>query len=325
MGIQDNFWTIGEEAVAWGTKAATLTRGIENQTDDATPNIEHMQSRGMRPATVATPTGRSVAVPRGGQHVVTLDLMNKSLGLIFAGVASTVATTTPGGATNARLHTFTPTTSGPIKSFTLHAGRVSVDGTTNHHNYLGCMVESLNLALSPKGLPVIKTTYQYKELDTAGASVTPSYPTTPTMYTDTDCVVTIGGSSECLRSADFTLPTGLDMERWRICAGGREKPILNTRVEPTGTLSIDYDADTYLDAWVAGTELEDLVITFTGGEVETGQDYFFRATFPLIQLTGSSPKVGLDMTPEQPLPFRVLDNGTDPAWTLEYQNGDAAY
>ena len=94
MGIQDNFWTIGEEAVAWGTKAATLTRGIENQTDDATPNIEHMQSRGMRPATVATPTGRSVAVPRGGQHVVTLDLMNKSLGLIFAGVASTVATTT---------------------------------------------------------------------------------------------------------------------------------------------------------------------------------------------------------------------------------------
>ena len=325
MGIQDNFWTIGEEAVAWGTKAATLTRGIENQTDDATPNIEHMQSRGMRPATVATPTGRSVAVPRGGQHVVTLDLMNKSLGLIFAGVASTVATTTPGGATNARLHTFTPTTSGPVKSFTLHAGRVSVDGTTNHHNYLGCMVESLNLALSPKGLPVIKTTYQYKELDTAAASVTPSYPTTPTMYTDTDCVVTIGGSSECLRSADFTLPTGLDMERWRICAGGREKPILNTRVEPTGTLSLDFDGDTWQNSWIAGTELEDLVITFTGGEIEAGFDFFFRATFPLIQLTGSSPKVGLDMTPEQPLPFRVLDNLTDPAWTLEYQTSDAAY
>lgn len=70
MGIQDNFWTIGEEAVAWGTKAATLTRGIENQTDDATPNIEHMQSRGMRPATVATPTGRSVEVPRGDRKSV---------------------------------------------------------------------------------------------------------------------------------------------------------------------------------------------------------------------------------------------------------------
>ncbi|MBK6858111.1 MAG: hypothetical protein IPG97_16565 [Microthrixaceae bacterium] len=83
MGIQDNFWTIGEEAVAWGTKATTLTRGIENQTDDATPNVEFLQSRGMRPATVATPTGRSVAVPRGGQHVLTLDLMAKSLGLVF--------------------------------------------------------------------------------------------------------------------------------------------------------------------------------------------------------------------------------------------------
>ena len=30
MGIQDNFWTIGEETVAWGTKATTMTRGVEN-------------------------------------------------------------------------------------------------------------------------------------------------------------------------------------------------------------------------------------------------------------------------------------------------------
>ena len=325
MGIQDNFWTIGEETVAWGTKATTLTRGIENQTDDATPNVEFLQSRGMRPATVATPTGRSVAVPRGGQHVLTLDLMAKSLGLVLASVASTVATTTPGGATLTRLHTFTPTTTGPTKSFTVHAGRADVGGTVNHHDYLGCMAESLNLALTAKGLPVVKSTFAYKTLDTAAASVTPSYPTSSHVYRDIDCVVSIDGNSECLRSADFTIPTGLDMERWRICAGGREKPVLNTRVEPTGTLSLDYDSDSWQDAWLAGTELEDLIITFTGPEIETGFDFLFRATFPLIQLTGSSPKVGLDVTPEQPLPFRVLDNGTDPAWTLEYQTTDTAY
>lgn len=325
MGIQDNFWTIGEETVAWGTKATTLTRGIENQTDDTTPNVEHMESRGMRPATVATPSGRSVAVPRGGQHVVTVDLLAKSLGLLLASVASNVATTTPVGATNTRLHTFTPNTTGPVKSFTLHAGRADVGGTVNHHDYLGAMAESLNLALSPKGLPKLKTTFNYKTLDTAAASVTPSYPTAPHVYRDIDCVVSIDGDSECLRSADFTIPTGLDMERWRICAGGREKPVLNTRVNPTGTLALDYDGDTWQDAWLAGTELEDLVITFTGPEIEAGFDFFFRATFPLIQLTGSAPKVGLDTTPEQPLPFKVLDNGTDPAWTLEYQTDDTAY
>lgn len=325
MGIQDNFWTIGEETVAWGTKATTLTRGIENQTDDVTPNVEFMQSRGMRPATVATPTGRSVAVPRGGQHVITVDLLSESLGLLFASVASSVATTTPSGATNARLHTFTPTTSGPAKSFTLHAGRAPIGGTVLHHDYLGCMAEQLNLALNPKGLPVLKTTFNYKELDTDAASVTPAYPTAPHVYRDIDCTVTIDGNGECLKSADFTIPTGLDMERWRICSGGREKPLLNTRVEPTGTLAIDYDDDTWHDAWLAGTELEDLVILFTGPEIESGFDNFVRITFPLIQLTGSSPKVGLDMTPEQGLPFRVLDNGTDPAWTIEYQNAETAY
>ncbi|MBK6857950.1 MAG: hypothetical protein IPG97_15760 [Microthrixaceae bacterium] len=206
MGIQDNFWTIGEETVEWGTKATTLTRGVENQTDDATPNVEFLQSRGMRPATVATPTGRSVAVPRGGQHVLTLDLMAKSLGLVFASVASTVATTTPGGATLTRLHTFTPTTTGPTKSFTVHAGRADVGGTVNHHDYLGCMAESLNLALTAKGLPVLKSTFAYKTLDTAAASVTPSYPTSSHVYRDIDCVVSIDGNSECLRSADFHDP-----------------------------------------------------------------------------------------------------------------------
>ena len=66
MAIQDNFWTIGNEAVAYGTRAATLTRGIENQTDDVTPNVEHRVSQGMRPGTVATPVGRSVAHQYGG-------------------------------------------------------------------------------------------------------------------------------------------------------------------------------------------------------------------------------------------------------------------
>lgn len=325
MGIQDNFWTIGEETVAWGTKATTLTRGIENQTDDVTPNVEVLQSRGMRPATVATPTGRSVAVPRGGQHVITVDLMSKSLGLLFASVASTAATTTPVGATLAKLHTFTPTTSGPAKSFTLHAGRAPIGGTVLHHNYLGAMAESLNLSLSPKGLPVLKNTFNYKELDTAGAAVTPAYPTGSHIYRDIDATISIDGDTECLRSSDFTIPTGLDMERWRICAGGREKPLLSSRIEPTGTLSIDYENDDWHNAWLEGTELEDLVITFTGPEIEVGFNELVRFTFPLIQLTGSSPKVGLDVTPEQGIPFRVLDNGTDPVWKIEYQNTEATY
>ncbi|MBK6858161.1 MAG: hypothetical protein IPG97_16815, partial [Microthrixaceae bacterium] len=125
MGIQDNFWPIGGGGGLGHQGHHFPTRGIENQTDDATPNVEFLQSRGMRPATVATPTGRSVAVPRGGQHVLTLDLMAKSLGLVLASVASTVATTTPGGDSDPAA--YVPADHDrSAKSFTIHAGRADV-------------------------------------------------------------------------------------------------------------------------------------------------------------------------------------------------------
>lgn len=324
MGVQDNFWTIGNEAVSWGTKAATLTRGIENKTDDVTPSVEYLESRGMRPGTVGTPTGRKVAVQRGGAINLDLDLIASSLGLVLASIGSSVATTTPGGATLSRLHTITPTTTGVTRSETIHAGRADVSGTVHHHDYLGCMAESLALSLQPKGLPSVKTSYQYRTVDTAAASVTPSYPTAPYVYTDVDCTVTIDSTVKCQRQFDVTIPTGLDFDRWRICPNGREKPLLMDRVEPTGNLSIDYDGDDWHNDFLEGTELENLVIYFEGPEIETGFNYFCRFTFPLIQLTGSSPKVAIGATPEQPIPFRVLDNLTDPLWKIEYQNADTA-
>ena len=322
MGIQDNFWTIGDEAVAWGTKAATLTRGIENKADDATPNIEFMVSRGMRASTVGTPSGRSVGVDRGGSVTLTLDIMTKSLGLVFGGYAATVATTTPGGATNTRLHTFTPSTSGVTRSSTIHAGRAPIGGTVLEHNYLGCMGTELAISQQAKGIPELKAAYNYKAIDTAAAAVTPSYPASPYVYTDLDCEVTLNGTTLCQRQFDVTIPTGLDIARDRVCPGGREKPLLAQRVEPTGSLSIDYAVDTYHNNYLAGDEVDDLVFTWTGPLIEGSLYNSLTVTFPLIQFTGSSPKVSIDGLPEQPLPFRVLDNGTDPLWKIEYQNTD---
>ena len=68
---------------------------------------------------------------------------------------------------------------------------------------------------------------------------------------------------------------------------------------------------------IAATVLNDI-----GPEIEAGFDNFLRVTFPLIQLTGSSPKVAIGATPEQPIPYRVIDNLTDPLWKIEYQNTD---
>lgn len=321
MAIQDNYWTIGNEAVAWGTKAATLTRGIENQSDDVTPNVEWLVSRGMRPGALATPVGRSVAKQRGGTIVLTLDLLSKSLGLVLGSYGSTVATTTPGGATLARLHTITPTSAGVTRSATIHAGRYDIDGTARRHNYLGCMGTELMFSQAVKGNASVKATYNYKTEDTSALSVSPAYPSDPTIYSDLDCTVTVDGGTECQRQFDLTIPTGLDIARDRVCPGGREKPILAGRVEPTGNLSIDYPDDTFYAKYLSGEEVS-LVIAYQGALIEDTTYESLTITIPAIQFTGSSPKVALDALPEQPLPFRVLDNGTDPIWKIEIVNTD---
>lgn len=322
MAIQDNFWTIGNEAVAYATRAATLTRGIENQTDDVTPNLEHRISRGMRPGTVATPVGRSVALQYGGAVSLALDIMASSLGLVFAGFGSSVATTTPGGATLARLHTIYPTTAGPTRSATIHAGRYDTTGTAHHTDYLGCMGTELVIGQNAKANATVKATYNYKTLDEAASSVTPSYPTDPTIYTDLDCTITLdGAASASSKQVDLTIPTHLDVERDRI--GGRLKPILADRVAATGNLLCDYDDDDIFGKFLSGEDVP-LVISWTGALIEGSTHESLTITLPAIQYTGSSPKVSVDATPEQSAPFKVLDDLSNAPWKIEIVNADTA-
>lgn len=328
MGIQDNWFTIGDEAVAWGTKAATLTRGIECKSD---PSFEHdevqRESIGMRPSILGIPDDRATVDLYGGKCELPFDILSKSHGLAFGAIATTVATTTPVGATDARLHTFTPGTAGVSRSLTVHAGAYDITGTVHHHDYLGCMAKELKISQGLRGPASAALSMIFKAVDLSAASVTPSYPTSPLGYTDRHCEVTLDGTTQCQRTFDLTIPTGLSDNRERICPGGLEKPLLENKLAgPTGTLSIDYPGDTFYAAYLAGTVMDNLVITWTGGEIETGFDYFLRLTFPKIQFTGSAPKVDMTQVPEQPLPWRALadSTGTEPLWKIEYQTDDTA-
>ena len=322
MAIQDNFWTIGNEAVAYGTRAATLTRGIENQTDDVTPNVEHRVSQGMRPGTVATPVGRSVAHQYGGSVSLMLDIMANSLGLVFAGFGSSVATTTPGGATLARLHTIYPTTAGPTRSSTVHAGRYDMSGTVHHTDYLGCMGTELAVSQAAKGNATVKASYNYKTLDTAASSVTPSYPTNPTIFTDLDCTITLDGAElTSSKQSDLTIQSGLAVDLDRI--GGRRKPVLMDRVACTGSLMTDYDDDDIFGKYLSGEDVP-LVFSWMGALIEGSTYESLTITLPAIQYTGSSPKVGVGVTPEQSAPFQVLDDLTNAPWKIEIVNADTA-
>jgi hypothetical protein len=324
MGIQDNFWTLGDEAVAYGTRAATLTRGYENQADEVTPRVEFRTSRGMRPGGPALLASRSVAVSYGGSVSLTVDLLNKGMGLFFGGFASgdlSSAVTHPG--TLAYLHTFTQTTTGPTRSSTIHAGRYDDSGSVHHVDHLGCIGDQLELSVEPGGNVKVKGTWDYKMEDTSASSVTPAWTSGAHVYTDQDTDISLDGSSKCAKAFSVTLPTGIDKDRKRICATGRAKPILTGQVVGTGSITLDYSDDTYYDAFLAGDDMP-LVVTCTGPTIEDTTSYSVTLTIPSIQFSGSAPKAALDATPEQALPFNILWDGTNPTWKIEVVTTDSA-
>lgn len=321
-GISDQFLTIGDEAVEWGTKAATLTRGIEHKPgNNPTHRVEHRASQGMRPGFLGDPTTNFVTNVRGGTIPVVADLLSKSHSMLIGSIGTT-AITTPAGATTARLHTVLPSDH-TLPHRSIHRAIAGIDGTLVHTNYLGGTANMLGLSIAANGNVEAKVEYDFRTVDTAGASVTPSYPSSPWVYVDTDVVTTLGGTAICQKAIDLSIPTGAMVTRDRICPGGREEPIVVGRVQPTGTLTFDYDDNAYLDDWLAGTS-RSLVFEMTGPEIEAGFDYFVRVTFAAVKFTGDDSNPSLTDLTEQPLPWQAYDNGTDPLWKIEYQTTDTA-
>lgn len=322
MGYQDTFFTVGNEAVAYGTTAATLTRGIEQKPGNTpTPNIERRQSGGYRPGRIGMGVAADKPFENGGTLPVRVDLLSKSHGLLLAAVGSSVATTTPVGATDARLHTITPTTAGVTRSSTIHSGIPDDEGNILQSDFLGAMATQLAVSVSPLGLVELAVDYNYKTHDTSVSSVTPAWPSDPHYYTDRDSTITLDGNSECARALDLTIPSNIKVDRNRICPGGREKPVSLGMVAPTGNLTLDFaDYDAYA-AWIAGTDMP-LVYEVTGPEIEAGFNFFVRFTFPAIKYTGSAPEDSIEDLTAQPLPWQAFDNDSDPLWKIEYQTTD---
>jgi hypothetical protein len=321
-GISDQFTTIGVEAVAWGTKAATLTRGIEAETSSKpSPAVEQRPSTGMRPGFLGDPSDRHVVDVRGGTYSLACDLLSKSHSMLLGGL-NTPVITTPGGATNARLHTITPSDH-DLPSQTIHDGIALDSGTIDHINALGAKMTSLKLAVSPKGNVKVTADYSYRTLDTAAASVTPVYASAPYPFRDTDVTTTLGGTPICQRGIDLTIPTGAKVDRDMVCPGGREEPFVLGRVQPTGTLNQDLPSFDYLDAWLNGTPLS-LVFYIEGPEIEEGFPYFLRVTYAAVRFTGEAPDRSMTELSGQTLPWQAFDNGTDPLWKIEYQTTDTA-
>lgn len=327
-GVQDHIVTIGAEAVAFGTKAAVLTRGIEHHFGlEPTPQYEMRRRTGMRPSAVAAPDDQLTNVARNGKIPIEVELLNKAHGLLLAAVGTgDPVVTTPDTATLTRLHTITPTTAGPTRSLSIHNEIPQSDGSVTSVNYLGCMAEQLTLSVAPKQFWKLKVDFDYATDDLGASTVTPAYPTTPRAFLDTDATITFDSVSRCARAFDVTIPTAVKTDLDRICPTGRLQPRTTAEIVGTGTVEIDYLSTALWAKWKAGTAvpLTVAIANPNANAIETGFTYSLTLTIPAVRLTGAPPdRAEADLT-GQKLPFQIVWDRSNPPWKLEYQTTDTA-
>lgn len=309
---------------AYGTPV-TVDSFVEFIAEDLDYAITFAQGAGMRVGQRIDYSDRRVKVKEEASGSFTVEVQSKGHGkLIEAALGGTGTSTLISGSSYQQL--FTPTATDYLDSYTIQKGVPPLGGASTFPMTLDGMVCSgFELAGINAGIPTLKFNWMGRNLATATALATASYPSSVTEMSFIHGSLTVGGtitvptttalgSSSGSASAnirDFTLTydNGLDPNGFNFGGLGKRsrKPALGKR-KITGSLTVEYDSNTLRDAWIAGTDLG-LVITFQNTATAiSGANYpTFQITIPVLRLDGELPKVNGGDVVTQTVPFTVLD------------------
>lgn len=317
--VLDNAVLLGREST-YGT-AVTATRGYEAKADTWKRSQEFIDSTGMRAGQRAQRSDRSRAINMGGEGTIEMDLLTTGFGLIGQAMLGSVVGPTQQSATPAYLSTFTATSDEPDDSYTVQVLRTDVGGTTRAFTHLGSTVTGWTLSHEVGGLLGVTLNFDFQDVVTSTPAGTPTYPANGEPFDWTQMSATWNSVAVDLKSFSLDADLGLNVER-RLLRGSvlKKKPIRSSVPTYDGSMEMEFENLTHYNAFTAGT-IAPLVVTWTGAQIASGQNFQVVLTMPAVQFTGESPEVALDDIPKQVLPFKALDGAAAPV-TLTYRSTD---
>lgn len=301
------------------------TRFYELTQESIKYSRERIESKGLR--TGRRTVDRWVAGRQGGEGDVEFDVLPNGFGIIAKHMLGAVTTSTPGGATNARLHT-AKVGALDAKSLTVQFGRTGRGGTTDPYSYTGCKLTDWELTMQSDGVLSCKLGMNVQGEDTATALATASYPATNVLlpFSDTSTSITIGGTSYDVDKVTVSGKNALATDRYHIGAPTKLEQLEGKGLRDYGgTIDLEsYAGLTPYNLFVNGTEAA-IVCTFSGATIEAALKYMVRVTLPRCRFDGETTTIGgPDLLP-QSIPFKALY--TSAATTevqIEVQNTDTA-
>ena len=297
------------------------TRFLEFLSESLTVDKRVLESRSI--GSMFLKAGRVRHYIRGGGGQIELPFMNQGMGLLLKHALGGAAIAQV-GSTDEWEQTFTPAADGGAGDFlTIQKGLADTSGTVRPFNYVGAKVTTWELSQAIDANLIFRLTFDAKTVQTSSGLAAASYPADLVPLSFIDAVLTIDGVEVCVREFTITGNRAMDVER--ICLGNtKREPVANGEFTITGQLTREFEGTAQYDAWIAGTPAA-LTATWEYGDTGDGEPFGLAITIPAVYYTGETPTAnGSDIT-MQNLPWKAMDNGTDPVITMVYSSTDTAY
>lgn len=309
----------------YGT-GVTVTRFLEFTDESLNWNKNIKQGQGLRVGGRVARSARRVVPSADASGDVTMECISKGMGLVWNACLGSSTSTLVSGTTFQQVHTLGDTP----PSLTVQKGLPQAGGTVDPYTFLGAMVSQWTLNFPNADIATLQFSLDAKDVTTATAYATPSYPATPSLFhfangtiasgtltSPTATALATGTTTVAdVRGGSVQVNNNLATDRLNFGGAGRKsKPTVGLR-EITGSLTVEYDVSTWRDAVLQETPMA-LILTFTGAALSSGTETL-QVVIPEIKFDSPlSQANGTDLITTD-LSFAGLDNLTaaQPIWVV---------
>lgn len=306
----------------YGT-AVTVSKTVEFAGDPAvkyTP--QRIESKTLRSGGRFGLAGKSPIVFRSGGSSPTFEVASKGQGILWEAALGSAASTLVTGATYQQVFKMADV----LPSYTMQYGLPKLDPATGAwtvmpFTMLGSMVKSWELAQANGGILELKLDIDAREVKTTTALAAPSYATgglvyhfggaciysgtiaepTATTLINTAALTAIANVTSWGVKVDNNLSTGTR----RMCGGGLQARPLSGRPKGSGTMVMDYVADTFTAALFADTGFS-MVADYVANSADPAVNHL-QVLIQDFRLTGDLPAPNDGKALVQSLSFNLFD------------------
>lgn len=299
---------------------ATVNRFIEFTEEDFDIDKQVKQGAGLRVGARLNRSARRVVTSKDVKGSLSFEQMSKGSGLLWAAAFGSGTSTVVAGATYQQVFRF-----GDVPgSLSVQKTIPQDDNILKAFTFLGCMVNTWELACDNGDLLKAKMEFLGKSVGTEQAAEAVSYVATPTMYHFAQGTVALAGALTAPTNtvlASSATPAAANVRSFTVSgdnklgtrrnfgsAGAISRPRTGNR-EAKGKMVIEFDSN-FSDKYISDTSLSALLEFDTGVALSTGTEKL-QIAIPEIKLNGEIPKASSDgevITLD--VDFDILDNLT---------------